>query len=331
MEPFWIAIGVIAVVSAVGAAAFRRTRVQNTGGRRKSGTKPPPVLGVREGHPAYSAALRLEAVLDDDFVARVKDRIMKAEPNLTELQWEWHLFELKRYFLMCGIMRAVPMYSSKVDDIWHEMLMFTREYQLFCERFCGAMIHHAPHGKAGQPRPDERALFEWVYSELFGPPAQRPDIWGPFYRVPMSPELLAELVNKSECALKERRFNMRAAERFGDLEASVNRLIKSAREQINEAKLRIEQGEGRMQKGSWSPAVDMMGAAMIFASMSQPQQYDRHMEQLTEKAERSQNSAFSCSSGYYGGDGRDTGDCTPSGGDGGGSSCGSSCGGGCSS
>ncbi|PZD97776.1 hypothetical protein DNH61_00500 [Paenibacillus sambharensis] len=331
MEPFWIAIGVIAVVSAVGAAAFRRNRVQHPGGRRRGGTKPPPVLGVREDHPAYSAALRLEAVLDDDFIARVKDRVLHAEPNLAEQQWEWRWFELKRYFLMCGIMRAVPMYSSKVDDIWHEMLMFTREYQVFCERFCGAMIHHAPHGKAGQPRPDERAMFEWVYTELFGPPAQRPDIWGPFYRVPMSPGLLSELANKSECALKERRFNMRAAERFGDLEASVDRLIKTARGQISEAKSRIEQGEDRLRRESWPQPVEMMGAAMIFASMSQPQQYDRHMEQLTGKAERGQGSGSSCNSSYYGGDSRDAGDCTPSGGDGGGSSCSSSCGGGCSS
>ncbi|KIV56446.1 hypothetical protein AM501_09840 [Aneurinibacillus migulanus] len=37
------------------------------------------------------------------------------------------------------------MFSEEVDEIWHEALMFSRDYEKLCHMFTGSMIHHVPH------------------------------------------------------------------------------------------------------------------------------------------------------------------------------------------
>lgn len=32
-----------------------------------------------------------------------------------------------------------------IDDAWHEFLLFTREYEVFCREYCGGFMHHQPH------------------------------------------------------------------------------------------------------------------------------------------------------------------------------------------
>ena len=50
------------------------------------------------------------------------------------------------YFYICnqakGKMVAMP--SEIVDVLWHEFLLFTREYQDFCKKGIGRFLHHTP-------------------------------------------------------------------------------------------------------------------------------------------------------------------------------------------
>ena len=50
------------------------------------------------------------------------------------------------YFYICnqakGKMVAMP--SEIVDVLWHEFILFTREYQLFCQKGIGRFLHHTP-------------------------------------------------------------------------------------------------------------------------------------------------------------------------------------------
>ena len=50
------------------------------------------------------------------------------------------------YFYICsqakGKMVAMP--SEIVDVFWHEFLLFTREYQVFCQNGIGRFLHHTP-------------------------------------------------------------------------------------------------------------------------------------------------------------------------------------------
>lgn len=104
---------------------------------------------------------------------------------------------MKRFFLLTAILRHVPMYSDDTDLIWHEMLMFTREYQRFCEDFAGFYIHHQPNvnpaAAAGEALADQRAVFELVYSALFEIAPENGRLLGRFHRSKPSPGLIDEL------------------------------------------------------------------------------------------------------------------------------------------
>ncbi|CAH1193425.1 hypothetical protein PAECIP111893_00460 [Paenibacillus plantiphilus] len=310
-------------------------------------SKPPVALGVPEGHPAHSAAKRLEAALSSDFEARVKDRVLKAQPRLRDDEWNWLWFELKRYFLMCALLRNVPMYSAKVDDVWHEILMFTWEYEQFGKQLCGSMIHHAPHAAGSKPNSGERAWFDWVYGELFEAAAPSSRLWGAFYRTPLSKERIAELQEHSREELLERHFNTAAAEKFEDLRSAMHYLIERGSSLARAAlDRRPADRNSANDTANWGDPVYMTGilsGALFFASMDSEDKFIQQMDgaQTKEQRDVTNNSSCGSSPAVYGSDdkgsgndGSNSGCGGSSGGDssGGGSSCGSSCGGGgCSS
>ncbi|MBP1157561.1 MULTISPECIES: hypothetical protein [unclassified Paenibacillus] len=286
---------------------------------------PPNKLGVLPGHPAEKAMLRLESALDSDFEARVKDRVLKQHPTMDDSEWIWTWFHLKRFFLMSAVMKQVPMYSAKVDLAWHEMLMFTREYQTFCERFCGSMIHHAPHAEEGRsPNPGERAWFDWIYGELFLQTPECGRTWGAFYRNPLPQSLLERLEKSSAEELRQELFHMNAASRFPDLHTVFDQLIDKAKSQIAEAKSHLNKGNRPITRDtlSHSAGFGWLGGAMIYLSMSSPDDFEQQMEGLSTEEERktsgSSSSASSCAGDSNDNDGG-------GGSDGGGSSCGSGC------
>jgi hypothetical protein len=54
--------------------------------------------------------------------------------------------ELKRYFVLSESLpgQVVPMFSTRVDEAWHQFALFTRQYADFCMRFIGRFVHHVP-------------------------------------------------------------------------------------------------------------------------------------------------------------------------------------------
>lgn len=53
---------------------------------------------------------------------------------------------LRQFFLayLNGKYRYVAMPSQVVDDLWHEFILYTREYQKFCDTAFGRFLHHTP-------------------------------------------------------------------------------------------------------------------------------------------------------------------------------------------
>jgi len=329
----WGAVLALGVAAAFSYRAFRDHG--RKGGLRTPDALPPAALGVAADHAAYGAAVRLEAALDAEFVRRLEKRVQGHHPALTKAEWEWTWFELKRYFLMCGIMRQVQMYGMRTDEIWHDMLVFTREYQLFCDRFCGTMIHHAPHGQTNRPSEDERAWFDWVYSELFELSPVTEQVWGRFFRYPMSRSMLDEPYSKSPNAYREARFNMRAADKNGELAVVVEWLASRFGQQLSEGRRLVEQGRAYPKRSRWSVEgiAANAGGAMIYASMLVAGDYERTMEELLEQDKAAKDGAgSSCGSGTgawgaapKSGNG-DNGSSTESGSGSDGGSCGSGCG-----
>jgi hypothetical protein len=121
-------------------------------------SKLPGGLGLARGIPLQSTIQRMESALGEPFTAKLKQRVLTKYPDMTAAEFACRWFELKRFFLINFLLKETPMFSEAIDDVWHEMLMFTREYHNFSEQFMGAMIHHeAVPGSGRDGGADHRA------------------------------------------------------------------------------------------------------------------------------------------------------------------------------
>jgi hypothetical protein len=88
---------------------------------------------------------------------------------------EQAILELRRYLALVGLgYRGLGMISPTVDRAWHEFILFTREYSLFCKNAFGEFIHHVPRTSRTAPAVDGGARFAAAYEEVFG---ALPAIW----------------------------------------------------------------------------------------------------------------------------------------------------------
>ncbi|WP_437736860.1 glycine-rich domain-containing protein [Sorangium sp. So ce1335] len=109
----------------------------------------------------------------------VIDKLLMNKTVATEREAEALFRELARYLWLVESdrTRAYPMFSLRVDEAWHQFVLFTIEYADFCERFFGRFLHHAP-GNAPAAHPVREATwdeFAAAYSALYGEPP--PEVW----------------------------------------------------------------------------------------------------------------------------------------------------------
>lgn len=270
----------------------------------------------------------LERALSDSYVSNVKKRVLMSHPKWKNHEFEWTFFELKRYFIMTSILKSVPMFSTKVDDIWHEMLMFTREYEKFSKDFYHETLHHTPNMDR-KPIPGERAYFDWMYLSLFKYHPNNRVLWGKFLQNPIKREILEDFSNLSIDVLHEKYFRNNE-----DWLGVKRNLISKMKSEIRQSE-QIKNGNRKLKVSRARTKTDFynktLGAA-VYYSIYEEDQFHNHMRifmgKIMNKTKHtgggysgSGSSCFSCSS---------SSDHHHSGGDSGGSSC-SSCGGGCSS
>ncbi len=54
-------------------------------------------------------------------------------------------FEFKRYLGLIALdIKPLGMISRKVDEFWHQFILFTRLYAKFCDNVMGFFVHHMP-------------------------------------------------------------------------------------------------------------------------------------------------------------------------------------------
>lgn len=143
----------------------------------------------------------LEQSLSKSFMENVEVRV-RNENRLKENEYEWRLQDLKRYFILTSLLEESPMFSEKVDELWHQMLMFTREYDDFSKKYLGTTLHHRPNVKV-EPNPDLRGFFDWVYSELFFIRKENIYLYKGFFRYPVHPNVIEEFRSLPEEDLLE--------------------------------------------------------------------------------------------------------------------------------
>ncbi len=117
----------------------------------------------------YQAPFLIEKLL--------KDRIVETPEEAEAL-----FTEVKRYILVCALdnTKSWHMYSLRIDECWHQFILFTRQYMDFCRQYFGRYIPHspsnAPEVKTVKPIATTTfADFTRRYQQLFGAPPS--DIW----------------------------------------------------------------------------------------------------------------------------------------------------------
>jgi len=80
------------------------------------------------------------------FPNTVSQKITEKYPHLQPEHINLVTHALKEYFQVCNMAgkRMVAMPSQVVDVAWHEMILFTRLYDNFCNRAFGRFLHHTP-------------------------------------------------------------------------------------------------------------------------------------------------------------------------------------------
>ncbi|MZQ85141.1 hypothetical protein GQF01_23790 [Paenibacillus sp. 5J-6] len=283
----------------------------------------PHGLGLLQGIPLDRIVAKLNSSIPTDYAERIQYRVKTEHPRITDDEYACKWFELQRYFVMSLVMKSTPMFSSEIDDLWHEMLMFTREYQRFGEQFAGGVIHHSPEREPKQ-MPGERAWFDWVYAHLFefAPSSKR--CWNGFFRNALDPERTELLREGNVDAISSSLFNMDQAGRYPEVAETIRLLVEQA---ILEAQKAANSRQFKDTGWDYSTAnpnsMLYLAGAMMFFSIQSPHSYASDMnanfpENTPEDPRDKHSSCSSSGCGTIGGNSDNSGD------QGGGSSCSSS-------
>ena len=124
------------------------------------------------------AALKFEA----PFLIQklVKDRIAETDEEAVKL-----FTEVKRFFVLLRNDSEISwdMYSRRVDEAWHQFVLFTRDYIDYCLDHFGSYVQHSPgiaaasHADAEPNGAQPQCFhdFKKRYEEFYGIPL--PDVW----------------------------------------------------------------------------------------------------------------------------------------------------------
>ena len=98
-------------------------------------------------------ALRREAYIRNfNLPPRLFEPLRTQHPHLSLKDCQLVAQGLRQFFLayLKSGQRYVSMPSQVVDDLWHEFILHTRDYQAFCNEAFGQFLHHTPAAVLGQ-------------------------------------------------------------------------------------------------------------------------------------------------------------------------------------
>jgi hypothetical protein len=82
------------------------------------------------------------------------DKLRQRHPQLTQKDCQLVAQALRQFFLayLSSRQHPVSMPSQVADDLWHEFILYTRNYQAFCQRAFGHFMHHTPAAVMGSEK-----------------------------------------------------------------------------------------------------------------------------------------------------------------------------------
>ncbi len=100
-----------------------------------------------------------------DLLDRLKDKLgLSKEEGVLLFQ------DTKRFLYLCGTIPGRWGPPEKIDACWHEFILFTEEYAMFCQKYFRRFIHHHPR-HVSDPPPNGSKIRRTIatINELFGP------------------------------------------------------------------------------------------------------------------------------------------------------------------
>lgn len=94
------------------------------------------------------------------------EKLRKHHPQLSLKDCQLVAHGLRQFFLahLKSGRQFVAMPSQVADDMWHEFILYTRNYQAFCKQAFGQFFHHTPAVMLGQARMSNAGLRRcWHY------------------------------------------------------------------------------------------------------------------------------------------------------------------------
>jgi hypothetical protein len=126
------------------------------------------------------------------------------------------------------------MYSRRVDEVWHQFVLFTREYVAFSTRYFKRYIHHSPGNAPGgteanatQATFDGLATFDGFkqrYEEVFG--EKLPSVWYDERSITIRRRIVNQ--NVGRLTVRERPYRTDLLDGSGNVLLSVNDVARQA-------------------------------------------------------------------------------------------------------
>ncbi len=117
----------------------------------------------------WCKAARAEYIRRYAFPKGLYDKLMKKRPELTLKDCQLTGHALRQFFLthLKSGRQFVSMPSQVVDDLWHELILYTKNYEQFCKKAFGQFMHHSPAVALSSARQSNAGLRRcWLYACL---------------------------------------------------------------------------------------------------------------------------------------------------------------------
>src|ERR1043166_1518025 len=97
-----------------------------------------------ESNLSTQGRAQCEALLDAYDLSFVKEH-MEGEGMLVDDDFEKTEYEFKRFMkLVLSEEGPIAVFDRRVDELWHSFILFTPQYQEFCDDVMGFFVHHQP-------------------------------------------------------------------------------------------------------------------------------------------------------------------------------------------
>jgi hypothetical protein len=108
----------------------------------------------------WQRSVRADYIRRYVFPPGLYEKLRKKRPELATKDCQLVGQALRQFFLayLRGNFRYVSMPSQVVDDLWHELILYTRHYDAFCKKAFGRFLHHTPAVVLGKNRQNNTGL-----------------------------------------------------------------------------------------------------------------------------------------------------------------------------